>query len=94
MSYIFASFLTFSVFLLLFLLLPVGFGRTGGYRELVDKYKTNRPNKFSSRSQTIYIERGFGGQHDFTGVKYLFTKDGFYISPMFKVWSFCCHQEM
>jgi hypothetical protein len=70
-----------------FLLLPLPYGRTGGYAEIAKVFKAKRPPQASATYQTISVERGYGFLGQFTGVNFYFDKTGFFIFPMFKFWS-------
>ena len=75
------------IIVIAFLLLPLPYAKYGGYNELVRAFKSKRPKNISAHYQTIQVERGYGFQGSFTGVNFYFDKTGFYIFPMFKIWS-------
>ncbi len=70
-----------------FTILPLPFSRTGGYCELAKAFKSQRPKFTSALYETIQVERGYGFRGQFTGVNFYFDATGFYIFPMFKIWS-------
>ena len=70
-----------------FIVIPLMYSKSGGYSELAKAFKAKRPINASATYQTISVEKGYGFLGAFTGVNFYFDKNGFYIYPMFRVWS-------
>ncbi len=87
MDQLYGLLLAGGIIVIFFLLFPAAYGRTGGYSELASAFKAKRPRSSSAIYQGIRVQRGHGFLSKFTGVNFYFDKNGFYIFPMFKLWS-------
>ena len=86
MEYIVNAFIAVGAAIFWFALFPVWYGRNGGYKELVKKFRDERPLTSSTSCQNIVVERGSGYFNNFNGVKFHFDETGIYISPIFRLW--------
>ena len=87
MEYIINTLIAVGAAIFWFALFPAWYGRSGGYKELVEKYQSRRPATSSTSCQNIEIERGAGFFNNFNGVNFYFDQTGFYIFPIFRLWS-------